>query len=112
VAVDPEAGAIEVSFIATDQFLNLAGDVQGGVLAAMLDATLGPALAITLGEGERAPTIDMQVQFLRPAKPEKLSGLARVLRRGRDIAFLSGELRSGGGDIVATATASAIIRRP
>jgi uncharacterized protein (TIGR00369 family) len=111
VAVDPDAGAIEVSFNATEQFLNLAGDVQGGVLAAMLDATLGPALATSLGEGERAPTIDLQVQFLRPAKPGKLHGLGRVVRRGKDIAFLAGELRSAAGDVVATGTASAIIRK-
>jgi uncharacterized protein (TIGR00369 family) len=111
VAVDLDAGTIEVSFTATEQFLNLAGDVQGGLLAAMLDATLGPALATTLGEGERAPTIDLQVQFLKPAKPGKLHGFGRVVRRGRDIAFVGGELRTAAGDIVATATASAIIRR-
>jgi uncharacterized protein (TIGR00369 family) len=111
VAVDPGRGTIEVSFAATEQFLNLAGDVQGGLLAAMLDATLGPALATTLGEGERAPTIDMQVQFLKPAKPGRLHGLGRVVRRGKDIAFLGGELRGAAGDVVATATASAIIRK-
>ena len=112
VAVDPEAGTIEVSFTATEHFLNLAGDVQGGFLAAMLDATLGPALGATLGEAESAPTIDLQVQFLRPTKPGKLHGVGRVVRRGRDIAFLAGELRSAPGGAVATATASAIIRRP
>jgi acyl-coenzyme A thioesterase PaaI-like protein len=44
VAVDPAAGTIEVSFTATERFLNPVGDVQGGFLAAMLDDTLGPAL--------------------------------------------------------------------
>lgn len=111
VAVDPDAETIEVAFTATEQFLNPAGDVQGGFLAAMLDDTLGPALVATLGEGEWAPTIDLQVQFLRPAKSGKLHGLGRVVRRGRDIAFLAGELRTERGDVVATATASAIIRR-
>lgn len=43
VAVNPEEGTIEVAFTATDAFLNLAGVVQGGFLAAMLDGTLGPA---------------------------------------------------------------------
>jgi acyl-coenzyme A thioesterase PaaI-like protein len=64
-AVDPDAETIEVSFTATKQFLNPAGDVQGGFLAAMLDDTLGPALVATLGDGQWAPTIDLQVQFLR-----------------------------------------------
>jgi uncharacterized protein (TIGR00369 family) len=78
----------------------------------MLDDTLGPALVATLGEGEWAPTIDLQVQFLRPAKPGKLRGLGRVVRRGQDIAFLAGELRNASAGVVATATASAIVRRP
>ena len=37
VAVDPAAGTIEVAFTASDQFLNPAGVIQGGLLAAMLD---------------------------------------------------------------------------
>jgi acyl-coenzyme A thioesterase PaaI-like protein len=41
VAIDPEAGTIEVAFTTTEQFLNLVGVIQGGLLAAMLDATLG-----------------------------------------------------------------------
>jgi uncharacterized protein (TIGR00369 family) len=111
VEVDPEAGTIEVAFAAGGQFLNPAGDVQGGLLAAMLDDTLGPALVATLGEGEWAPTIDLHVQFLRAARPGRLRGSGRVVRRGRDIAFLAGELRDCEDRIVATATASALIRR-
>ena len=51
VAVDPEAGTIEVAFTASEQFLNPAGVIQGGFLAAMLDDTLGPALVATLVAG-------------------------------------------------------------
>ena len=110
VEVDPEAGTIEVAFTATERFLNPAGHVQGGFLAAMLDDTLGPALVATLPAGQWAPTIDLQVQFLAPALPRELRGHGRVIRRGRDIAFLAGELCSADGTVVATATASAIIR--
>ncbi len=111
VAVDPDAGTIEVSFTATAQFLNPAGDVQGGFLAAMLDDTLGPALVATLGEGEWAPTTDLHVQFLTSAKPGELRGHGRVVRHGRYIAFLAGELRGANGDVVATAMATATIRK-
>ena len=99
-----------MSFTASEQFLNPAGDVQGGFLAAMLDETLGPALVATLDDGQWAPTIDLQVQFLRRAEPGELYGTGRVVRRGREVAFLAGELRSADGTVVATATASAIIR--
>ena len=42
LAVDPDAGTIEVAFAAGEAFLNPAGVIQGGFLAAMLDDTLGP----------------------------------------------------------------------
>jgi uncharacterized protein (TIGR00369 family) len=111
VAVDPDAGTIEVSFTATDRFLNPVGVVQGGFLAAMLDDTLGPALVATLGPGEFAPTTDLHVQFLRPARPGRFVGRGRIVRRGRDIGFLAGELLDESGTVVATATATAQIRR-
>jgi uncharacterized protein (TIGR00369 family) len=111
VEVDPDQGTIEVAFTATGQFLNPAGTVQGGFLAAMLDDTLGPALVATLGVGQWAPTTDLHVQFLRPVGPGELRGHGRIVRRGKDVAFLAGELRNGDGELVATATATAAIRR-
>jgi uncharacterized protein (TIGR00369 family) len=112
IAVDPEAGTIEVAFRATDEFLNPVGVVQGGLLAAMLDDTLGPALVATLGPGEFAPTTDLHVQYLRPARPGRLLGRGRIVRRGRDVGFLAGELLDQSGAVVAVATATAQIRRP
>jgi acyl-coenzyme A thioesterase PaaI-like protein len=38
-SVDPDAGTVEVSFTATEEFLNRAGQVPGGFVAAMLDET-------------------------------------------------------------------------
>lgn len=110
IAVDPERATIEVSFTATDQFLNPAGVVQGGLLAAMLDDTLGPALVATLDEGEWAPTTDLHVQFISPAHPGELRGHGRVVDRGRRRAFLSGELTDLEGRLVATAVATATIQ--
>jgi len=66
ISIDPHSGTIEVAFNATERFLNPAGTIQGGLLAAMLDDTLGPALVATLSHGEWAPTTDLHVQFLLP----------------------------------------------
>jgi uncharacterized protein (TIGR00369 family) len=109
IEVDPEAGTIEVGFRATEQFVNPNGTVQGGLLAAMLDDTLGPALVATLEPGQFAPTTDLHVQFLRPAFPGHLVGRGRVVRRGGRVAFLSGELFDASGEIVATAVVTAQI---
>jgi len=111
VEVEPEQGTIEVSFTATEQFLNPAGVVQGGLLAAMLDDTLGPALVATLDENEWAPTTDLHVQFTSPAKPGELRGHGRVVKRGSRSAFLAGELKDLDGRLIATAVATASIQR-
>ena len=110
IAVDPDAGTIEVGFLAANTFLNPVGVIQGGFLAAMLDETLGPALIATLGPDQFAPTADLHIQFLRPAKPGRLIGRGRVVRKGRDLAFMSGELVDESGEVVAVATATATIR--
>jgi uncharacterized protein (TIGR00369 family) len=110
--VAPERGEIEVFFDARADFANPMGNVQGGFLAAMLDDTLGPALAATLGEGEFAATLELKVSFLRPAAPGRITGTGRVVHRGGSIAFLAGELRDETGDVLAIATATVRIIRP
>ena len=107
--IDPDRGTIRARFEAKQEFLNPLGVVQGGFLAAMLDDTLGPALACTLPPGQFAPTIELKVNFIRPASLGTLIGEGRVVARGGTIAFLAGELRTAQGELVATATATARI---
>jgi uncharacterized protein (TIGR00369 family) len=109
-SIDAETGAIEVEFQAKPEFTNPSGNVQGGILAAMLDDTMGPALAATLAKGEFAPTVNLNVSFERPAVVGSLSGKGRVIKRGKSVCFLSAELYQH-GERVASATATAIIRR-
>src|SRR5262249_40760508 len=107
--IDPEAGTIRVSFDARADFTNPIGAIQGGLLTAMLDDTMGPALVATLEPDRFAPTLEVQVNFLRPARPGRLVGTGRVIHRGGSIAFLAGELSDADGVVLATATATARI---
>lgn len=107
--VDAEAGSIEVQFEGRSEFTNPVGNIQGGFLAAMLDDTMGPALSAMLDEGQFAPTLNLNVSFHRPAKVGRLIGRGRVVKRGRDICFLAGELYQD-EQLVASATATAMIR--
>jgi uncharacterized protein (TIGR00369 family) len=105
-AIDPDAGTIEVGFTADERFLNPAGTVQGGFLAAMLDDTHGPAL-FAMTEGEiYAPTIDFSISFIKPAAPGRFVGKGRVVNLGRTIAFTEAELFDERGDLVARGTFS------
>ena len=109
-AIDGERGTAEVKFEAKPEFLNPAGNVQGGFLAAMLDDTMGPALSSTLDAGEFAPTVNLNVQFHRPAGLGPLKGFGRVVMRGREMCHGSAELWQN-DKIVATATGTFVIRK-
>ena len=110
VAIDGEAGTVETKFEAGEIFLNPAGNVQGGFLAAMLDDTMGTALSATLDLAQFAPTVSLNVQFHRPAVPGSLKGLGRVAMRGRELCHGSAELWQN-DKIVASATGTFVIRK-
>jgi uncharacterized protein (TIGR00369 family) len=107
--IDADGGTIETTFQAKAEFTNPAGHIQGGFLAAMLDDTMGPALAATLAAGQFAPTLNLNVSFERPARVGVITGSGRVLKRGADVCFLAGELFQDGKRI-ASATATALVR--
>lgn len=108
-SVDASSGTIETSFIGKKEFTNPTGTIQGGFIAAMLDDTLGPALAATLDAGQFAPTLSLAIQYISHANVGPLKGRGRIVRRGRNICHLAGELYQD-DKLIATATAVAIIR--
>ena len=104
--VDTDAGTIEIGFTADERFVNPAGTVQGGFLAAMLDDTQGPALfAMTDGQ-VYAPTVGFNVSFIKAARPGRFVGKGRVISLGKTIAFTEAELFDEAGDLVARASFS------
>jgi uncharacterized protein (TIGR00369 family) len=107
----PGSGRVRIEFQASKDFANPMGNVQGGFLAAMLDDTMGPALVTTLEPNEFAPTLELKVNFLRPAKPGVLIGTGWVVHRGGTVIFVQGELHTAAGELVATATATARVVR-
>ena len=58
-----------LSFEARAEFLNPAGFVQGGLLTAMLDDAMGPAVLLMSDGALYTATIGMNVSFLAPARP-------------------------------------------
>src|SRR4051794_36276284 len=104
---NPAEGWVRIGFQGKPDFCNPAGFIQGGLLASMLDDTMGPA-AFVMSEGRLyATTVSMTVNFLAPAKPGPLVGEARVTQLGKTIAFMEARLSREDGTLVATASASA-----
>ena len=110
IEINPDAGTVKLEFTGKKEFTNPVGNIQGGFLAAMLDETMGPALAATLSEGEFAPVIDLYIQFINPATVGKIEAIGKIDKRGKEVCYLSGELRQN-GKVVAISTAASIIRK-
>jgi uncharacterized protein (TIGR00369 family) len=104
---DVERGWVRIEFDARADFLNPAGFIQGGILAAMLDDTMGPA-ALVKSEGKIfTSTIDMNVSFMAAARPGKLYGEGQVIQLGKTIGYLEAKLTDANGALIARATSSA-----
>jgi len=100
----PAEGWIKVGFDGKAEFLNPAGFVQGGILSAMLDDTMGPAVFVMTDGKFYTTTISLNVNFLAPAKPGRLTAEAKVTQLGKTVAFVEGKLMASDGTLLATAT--------
>jgi uncharacterized protein (TIGR00369 family) len=103
----PQDGWLKVGFDGKPEFSNPAGYVQGGILSAMLDDSMGPAALIMTGGKFYTTTISLTVNFLAPAKPGPLIVEAQVTQLGKTVAFMEGKLTAEDGTLIATATTSA-----
>ena len=89
-------------------FRQRTGVMHGGVIAALVDTTVVPAIAAHYEGDPRMGTIHLAVQYLRPVVDRDLVAEAWVEHRGRSVVFCRAEVRSvdpgGGVELVATAT--------
>lgn len=108
-ALELEPGHVRIRYTARAEFGNPQGAIQGGFLAAMLDDAMGPALMTLLEADQFAPTIEIKVNFMRPARPGAIIAEGRVVHRTNSLAFLEGSLQTEDGELIATGTATARI---
>jgi uncharacterized protein (TIGR00369 family) len=103
----PKQGWVRIGFEGKPAFCNPAGFIQGGILTAMLDDTMGPAVFVMTEGRLYTATISMTVNFLSPAKVGPIVGEANVTQIGKTIAFIEAKLTAEDGTLLAASTASA-----
>jgi acyl-CoA thioesterase len=105
---DPAKGILLVT---TSGALNAAGWLHGGAIATVLDVAAYLAVTEALAADEEAMTHGFSASYLAGVTVgEELRATARVLRRGRHIAFIAAELRTN-DRLIATATVTKSIRQ-
>jgi uncharacterized protein (TIGR00369 family) len=101
----PAEGWLKLGFDGKADFCNPAGFIQGGILSAMLDDTMGPAVLVMTEGRSYTTTVSLTVNFLASAKPGPIIAEAKVTQLGKTIAFVEGKLTAEDGILLATATA-------
>lgn len=107
LAVDKQAGVVEMAFNAGAQLCNKWGGIQGGNVAAMLDDAMAFAIGLNLDWGQISPTLELKVSMMAPARPGRLYATGTVVRRGRSVGFVEGALYDAEGQLLATGSSTA-----
>ncbi len=96
-------GTCVITFEPADFLFNPQGTLHGGVIATVMDISMGHLLAHEAGPGT---TLEMKTQYLKAAVAGTLVCTGRFLRQGKGVSFLASEMVDDRGELVAYATAT------
>nr|WP_095013349.1 PaaI family thioesterase [Tsuneonella mangrovi] len=105
---DREREEVTLRFHAPDSFITPRGSVQGGLIAGFLDELMGWAHVWATDQAEAPLYLEISMTLLKPVPAGPLFGKGRVVRRGKRVIFLEGELFDPTGNLLARSTSTAI----
>ncbi len=104
-----EYGALVMEFFAPDSFKSPRGVVQGGLIGGFMDEVMGAAV-LAASQGRLLPlNLDMNMSYIKPVPVGKLIGKGRVLKMGRNVAFIEGELYDDADNLLVKSTSTAML---
>lgn len=106
VALDAATATLELVMPISDVSRRARNDNQfhGGAIASFADTAGDFAVAATVGGG--VPTINMRVDYLRPAAGQSLRAVARPRRVGRTVAVVDVDILDTAGRVCAVGRAT------
>jgi uncharacterized protein (TIGR00369 family) len=104
-------GHVEMILVPAEYLYNTIGTVHGGIVSTVLDSAMGCAVNTTLDALTGCTSLDLHVNFVRPATIEAgpLRAIGRVLHRGSRTATAEGKLVDTTGRLYGHATSTLLI---
>ena len=100
--VSMEEGECKVKVQVSENHLNKGGVAHGGLHATLLDTAMGGAVVSSLDKEEWCATAQLDISYINAAKNEwTLLCTATVIRRGRSLAHVQGEIRNQDSELIA-----------
>ncbi len=93
-----------VAFSVRDYMFNPQGSLHGGIAASALDVSMGHLIHHVTGKP--GLTLEMKVQYMRPARPGPVVCTGRFLKQGRSISPMEARMTDLDGKLLAMATAT------
>lgn len=107
--LDVEEGFASISYKIRKEMTNPLGTIQGGVMAALIDDTMGLAF-YTMFQQKMFTTTNLNVNFLFGAKEgEVVTVKANVVRMGKKISNIECKVYNEKGDIITTSTSNLVV---
>ena len=85
--------------------VTIADVVHGGAISSLIDTAAAAAAwaGVETQEGIRGTTVGISVAFVAAARAQDLTATARVVRRGKSLAFIDVDVTAADGSLVAKA---------
>lgn len=101
---EAEPGRVVLELIAGPQHRHGGGVVQGGVITQIADAAMGLSLATLQPDGIWNTTIELKINFLRPAIEGRLRAVGRVIEMRQTVLFSEADVFDDRDRLIARAS--------
>jgi uncharacterized protein (TIGR00369 family) len=105
---EAEPGRVVLELVAGPQHRHGGGVVQGGVITQIADAAMGMSLATLQPDGTWNTTIELKINFIRPAIEGRLRAVGRVVEMGEMLLFSEADVLDDAGRLIARASSTCL----
>lgn len=92
-----------ITFEVKDFMLNPHATLHGGIVALVMDVSMGHLL---MQIGGPCTTLEMKTQYLAAVRPGPAKVVGQILRRGRSVSFLESRFYDASGQLAAFSTST------